>query len=427
MPRMIVRPHTHALDSHTPLINLTRISHCKKKVPTQCAESLHPHNTHLKNIVTTVNPLNTLTPAMPPQLPPSNTSLTYTTPSSPPHLTHTPFPSLSPSQILIKIHAAAINPVDIQLWGNALLGLLRGRTEKGLGLDYSGEIAAVGSSVRATRAWEVGDRVFGLCSRPLAEGTFARYVAVTPGREPVARMPRRWGWEQGAAVPLGVLTAFACLDWLPGAAESPNQAGRRVVVSGASGGVGMWCVQLAKKVFGCHVTAVCSGRNAGFVRGLGADEVVDYEAGDVKGALLGARPEGRKYDLYIDCVGGTEVFDWWGELLHRDAAYVTIVGDKTSRTALGGPLTYLTHPSQVWRHVYGYFFGPRYANVIFLQKSELLEQVARLADEEGAQVVVQEVVNGILDEEGHQDAWEKVKRYMVEGRVRGKIVVHISD
>lgn len=360
------------------------------------------------------------------QLPESNTSLTYTTPESSPHLTHAPLPTLGPNDILIKIHAAAINPVDIRLWGNPLIGLLAGRTERGIGRDYSGTIAALGSTLKNTSKWEVGDRVFDLCNRPMGEGTFTQYLRVEPGKEPVAKMPKAWGFEEASSVSLVVLTAFVCLNWLPAEPKSPNGREKRVVVSGASGGVGMWVVQLAKMVFGCHVTGVCSGKNAEFVRGLGADKVIDYSAQDVAETLLASRPDGRKFDLYVDCVGGTEMFEHWYELLHRDAAYITIVGDKTSRTAMGGPLTYFTYPSQIWRHMYGYFFGPRYANVFLYQKSELLEQVARLADEKGMQVVVQDVVKGILSEEGHVDAWEKVKGYMVEGRVRGKIVVSIA-
>jgi hypothetical protein len=114
------------------------------------------------------------------------------------------------------------------------------------------------------------------------------------------------------------------------------------------------------------------------------------------------------------------------ELLHTNAAYITIVGDKTSRIAMGGPATYFTYPSQVLRHIRGYVFGPRYANVILYQKSELLEQVAIMTDEDKFSVVVQDVVKGILSDEGHQEAWEKIKGYMVEGRVRGKIVVDIA-
>ncbi|KAJ4363808.1 hypothetical protein N0V95_001003 [Ascochyta clinopodiicola] len=360
------------------------------------------------------------------QSPDFNTSLTYTTPESLPHLTHTPLPTLGPGDLLIKIHAAAINPVDIQLWGNPLIGYVAGRKEKGIGRDYSGTVLALGSSLQDSETWRVGDEVFGLCNRPLGEGTFSQYLKVSPATEPISKKPSAWTFEEAAAVPLVVLTAFSCLDWLPGPGQSPNGETRRVIISGASGGVGMWCVQLAKKLYRCDVTAICSGRNAEFVRDLGADTVIDYSQQDVARTLLDGRPEGRKYDLYVDCVGGTEMFAHWHDLLHKAGAYITIVGNKTSRTAVGGPLTYFTYPSQIWRHIYGYFSGPRYANVLLYQKGELLEQVAELADEKDVEVVVQDVVKGVLSEEGHKEAWEKIRQYMVEGRVRGKIVVSIT-
>ena len=106
---------------------------------------------------------------MPPNsfLPESNTSLAYTTPCSPPHLTHTPVPTPSPNELLIKVHAAAINPVDIQLWGNPVVGWLAGKKEKGIGRDYSGVIVAVGKEVKKQGRWEVGDEVFGLYNKPV--------------------------------------------------------------------------------------------------------------------------------------------------------------------------------------------------------------------------------------------------------------------
>jgi len=357
-------------------------------------------------------------------LPENNTSLTYTQPSSLPHLTHTPLPKPGPNDLLVKVHASAINPVDIQLWGNPVIGWLAGKKEKGIGRDYSGEIVAMGDEMQKSGIWNIGDEVYGLCNRATAEGTFTQYLSIAPG-EPIAKKPSSLNHREAAAIPLVVLTAFACLDWLPSESQSPNEK-RRVVVSGASGGVGIWCVQLAKKLYGCHVIGICSERNADFVKELGADEVIDYGNQDVAKTLLERRPGGKKYDLYIDCVGGTEMFNHWTELLHPSGAYITIVGDKTSRIAMGGPATYFTYPSQVLRHIRGYIFGPRYANVILYQKSELLEQVATMADEGKFKVIVQDVVKGILSESEHQEAWEKVKGYMVEGRVRGKIVVEIA-
>ena len=172
------------------------------------------------------------------------------------------------------------------------------------------------------------------------------------------------------------------------------------------------------------MTGICSGKNADFVRQLGADEIVDYTKTDVAKSLLDARPSGRKYDLYIDCVGGVEMFAHWYDLLHKNGAYITIVGDKTSRTSVGGPATYFTYPSQLLRFVKGYLFGPRYANILLYSKSELLEQVAGLAEKGEVEVEVQEVIKGVLDE-GSQ-TWRKVFDHMEGGRVRGKIVVAID-
>lgn len=376
-------------------------------------------------------------------LPSSNTSLTYTQPSTSPHLNHTPLPNLSPTDILVKIHTAAINPVDIQLWGNPVIGWLAGKKEKGIGRDYSGTIVSLGDEIKKGGKWSVGDEVYGLCSRPTGEGTFTEYLCVKQG-EPIAKKPKSLTHQEAAAIPLVVLTAFSILDWLPAVSQSPNEK-RRVVVAGASGGVGIWVVRLAKKLYDCHVIGICSGRNAEFVKELGADEVIDYskQGVDVAKTLLDGRPGGKKYDLYADCVGGTEMFNHWvsyldleniqdllifvqTELLHTNGSYITIVGDKTSRVAMGGPMTYFTHPSQVMRHIRGYIFGPRYANVLLYAKSELLEQVATMADEGKTKVVVQDVVKGILNDGESEAAWEKIKEYMVGGRVRGKIVVDIA-
>lgn len=212
----------------------------------------------------------------------------------------------------MKIHAAAINPVDIQLWGNPVIGWLAGKKEKGIGRDYSGTIAALGEEISKSGKWNVGDEVYGLCNRATGEGTFTQYLYIKPG-EPIAHRPKSLDFQQTASIPLVVLTAFACLDWLPEKGKSPNEKSR-VIVSGASGGVGIWCVQLAKQLYDCHVVGICSGKNAEFVKELGADEVIDYSKQDVAKTLLERRKEGKKYDLYIDCVGGTEMFNHWVSL-----------------------------------------------------------------------------------------------------------------
>ncbi|EUC39365.1 hypothetical protein COCCADRAFT_80522 [Bipolaris zeicola 26-R-13] len=366
---------------------------------------------------------------MPPNssLPESNTSLTYTTPCSPPHLTHTPVPIPSPNEVLIKVHAAAINPVDIQVWSSPLLGWLTGKKEKGIGRDYSGVIVAVGEEVKKQGKWEAGDEVFGLYNNLTAEGTFTHYLLLSPSTSPLAKKPPSLPHSSASAIPLVALTAYACLSWLPSTPRTPTHP-YRIIISGASGGVGTLCVQLAKRLHASHITAICSSRNASFVRSLGADTVLDYTSQNIREALLeSVEKEGAGYDLYVDCVGGTDVFAYWTGLLRREGAYVTIVGDKTERTVVGGPLTYFTHPRQVLRFLRGWLVGPRYASVMLWDKSECLEQVAGLVERGEVRVVVQDVVKGILDEGMYEEAWERVKGEMVGGRVRGKIVVDVSS
>lgn len=271
-------------------------------------------------------------------VPESNTALTYTYPSSPPHLSHTPIPDPGPNDLLVKVKAAAINPVDIQLWGNPVIGWLAGKKEKGIGRDYSGEVVAVGDELKKSSTWSVGDEVFGLCNRATAEGTFTQYLKIMPG-EPIAKKPKNLSHEEAAAIPLVVLTAFAILDWLPQESQTPNKSQRRVIISGASGGVGIWCVQLAKKLYNCHVIGICSGRNADFVKELGADEVIDYSKEDVIKVLREKRGE-HKYDMYIDCVGGTEVFNHWVSRARMSAGEMLTNNDR---------LIFSTHMARISR------------------------------------------------------------------------------
>lgn len=173
-----------------------------------------------------------------PSPPESNTSLTYTQPSTAPHLIHTPIPQPGPKDILVQTKAAAINPVDIQFWGNPVLGWIAGKKEKGIGRDYSGEIVALGEDVKKTGKWEVGDEVYGLCNRPVctilvlrhqkraprfstydrssAKGGGARTDIIPDRRrhihpltpaDPIARKPDSLSHAAAAAIPLVVLTA----------------------------------------------------------------------------------------------------------------------------------------------------------------------------------------------------------------------------
>lgn len=190
----------------------------------------------------------------------------------------------APNQVLLKVHCAALNPLDTYLRQGFLptrpsMGMLRPQ-EPFLGQDVAGTIVAIGSEVQC---FAVGDRVFGF-----ARGSHAEYALAREQR--LAKLPAELEFTQAAAVPMTALTA---LDALRDVAKV--QAGQKVLIYGASGGIGHMAVQLAKHL-GAHVTAVCSYSNLEWVWALGADMVLDYSKQDFA-------KTGIQYDLVYDTVG----------------------------------------------------------------------------------------------------------------------------
>ncbi|MCB0035247.1 MAG: NAD(P)-dependent alcohol dehydrogenase [Anaerolineales bacterium] len=193
-------------------------------------------------------------------------------------------PSLQANEVLIKIHAAGINPKDALMRKGRMKFLVRGRFPYIPGYDLAGEVVEVGQDVSG---FQVGDEVYGMINDHLG-GAYAQFAAV-PAAE-VAHKPHNLNWEQAAAVPLAALTSLQALVNL-----SHLKAGDEVCINGASGGVGTFAIQIAK-AYGARVTAVCSYRNVDLVRALGADEVVDYTKENIE-------QSGRKFDIFYDAYG----------------------------------------------------------------------------------------------------------------------------
>jgi NADPH:quinone reductase-like Zn-dependent oxidoreductase len=188
-------------------------------------------------------------------------------------------------QVLIKVRAAAVNPLDWHYMRGTpyvmrLDAGLRKPHDPRLGVDMAGEIEAVGSQVTQ---FKPGDRVFGV-----APGSFAGYALASPKR--IAPMPAGTTFEQAAAVPVAAITALQGLR-----DKGKLRAGQKVLINGASGGVGTFAVQIAH-AFGAEVTGVCSTRNVEMVRALGADHVIDYKQEDFTQGI-------ERYDLVLDNVG----------------------------------------------------------------------------------------------------------------------------
>lgn len=187
------------------------------------------------------------------------------------------------SEVLVRVHAAGVNPTD--LWHRATGGLL-GETPVRLGWDVSGVVEAVGLGVTM---FQPGDEVFGMPRLPQPAGTYAEYVT-SPARH-LARKPAALSHVEAAALPLAALTAYQSL-----VDTAQVRPGQRVLVHAAAGGVGHLAVQIAK-ASGAYVVGTARSAKHAFVRGVGADEVVDYTRVDFASAV-------SDIDIVIDTIGG---------------------------------------------------------------------------------------------------------------------------
>jgi NADPH:quinone reductase-like Zn-dependent oxidoreductase len=220
-----------------------------------------------------------------------------------------PRPVVADDELLVKVHAAAINPLDWHyLRGTPYIMRLDagvGAPENPrLGVDFAGTVEAVGKNVRL---FKPGDAVFGG-----KFGAFAEYLGVREDRA-VALKPANVSFAEAAAVPIAAVTALQALR-----DKGHLQAGEKVLINGASGGVGTFAVQIAK-AYGGEVTAVCSTRNLQMVQALGADHVIDYTREDFLTA-------GRRYDVIIDAIGN-----------HPLLAYRQILTPRGRFVIVGGP------------------------------------------------------------------------------------------
>ena len=216
-------------------------------------------------------------------------------------------------EVLIQIHAASLNSRDLRmLRANPFFmrlmpgGLFRPKNRI-LGADLAGRVEAIGSNVKQ---FSPGDEVFGYLPSATGRGTFAEYVCANENA--ITLKPANLTFEQAAAVPLAAMTA------LQGLRDTGNiQLGQKVLINGASGGVGTFAVQIAK-AFGAEVTAVCSTRNLEMVRSLGADHVIDYKVEDFT-------QNGQQYELILAVNGYHPISDYL-RALKPEGSYIVAGG-----------------------------------------------------------------------------------------------------
>ena len=301
-----------------------------------------------------------------------------------------PMPEAKADEVLVRVHAASVTTADWRfrassfpggfwLAGRLLLGLFRPRNPI-LGMDYSGVVAAVGRDVTGFR---VGDEVFGATTR----GAHAEYVAVKASGA-IAPKPASLSHEEAAAIPFGANSALMFMRDF-----GKVKPGQRVLVIGASGGVGSWAVQIARHL-GAEVTGACSTRNVELVRSLGAHHVVDYSR-----SRSGSPFGDATYDLVFDTVGVT-TFAGTKHALSPKGTYLPLEG--SLRTMAQAVLT-------------AFGSGKKVKHAISKNTRQGLEEISRLI-EAG---VVRPVVDGVYPMDRIADAYR-----VVEGRhKRGSVIV----
>jgi NADPH:quinone reductase-like Zn-dependent oxidoreductase len=231
-------------------------------------------------------------------------------------------PEVPDDGVLVRVRASSVNPVDWHMMTGTpyiihLLAGLRGPRDPRTGSDFAGTVEAIGKDVTHVRP---GDDVFGI-----GPGSFAEYVCV---REAVAPMPANATFEQAGAVGVAAITALQGLRDKGGL-----QAGQKVLINGASGGVGTFAVQIAKAM-GAEVTGVCSTQKVELVGSLGADRVVDYTRDDFT-------RNGERYDLLLDVAGNRRLSES-KRVLAPDGTYVWVGAPKEKKGVLGPARRLLT-------------------------------------------------------------------------------------
>jgi len=300
-------------------------------------------------------------------------------------------PAVPEDGLLVRVRSSSANPVDLYAL-SPVAHWQRGRKPAVVGTDFAGIVESVGSRVTSYRP---GDEVFGA-----VRGAFAEYAAV-PNETGVARKPAGVSFEDAGTLAVAATTALQAVRDHGGVAQ-----GQRVLVNGASGGVGTFAVQIAK-AFGAEVTAVCSTRNVELVRSLGADHVIDYTQDDFT-------RRGGGFDVMLD-VAGNRSWPECARLLNRGGTFVG-VGAAGVQHGQGGVVRAIRHFLDVRVRSIG---GGKKVVVLFIAKLNRpdLETLGELVESGRVKPVIDRRydVTQIADALGYLD----------EGHTMGKVAIGI--
>src|SRR6184192_112779 len=299
-------------------------------------------------------------------------------------------------QILVRVRAASVNPYDWHFIEGTpkimrAMGVgLRKPKDTRVGVDFAGTVEAIGKNVTQ---FKPGDEVFGGKG-----GAFADYVCPRAGRA-VALKPANITFEQAASVNIAGITALQALR-----DKGKVQSGQKVLINGASGGVGTFAVQIAKSL-GADVTGVCSTRNVDLVRSLGADRVIDYTKEDFT-------KTGQRYDVILDNVGNQPLLSFRRALIPK-GKYVMIGGGGPNDQGLIGPL---------FRPIKAMLLSPFVSQEMGMFMADTNQRdLAVLAD-----LMQSGKVKPVIDRTYKLSEVPAAIAYLEQGHARGKVVITVE-
>lgn len=305
-------------------------------------------------------------------------------------------PTPQDNEVLIEVRAASLNPLDWHFMrgtpyvGRIMMGLRKPKNTR-LGVDVAGQVQAVG---RQVTQFKPGDAVFGA-----ARGACAEYACAAESK--LAMKPTNVTFEQAASVPIAGLTALQGLR-----DKGQVQPRQKVLINGASGGVGTFAVQIAKWL-GADVTGVCSTRNVDMVRSLGADPVIDYTQEDFTRS-------GQRYDVILDNVGNHSLSEC-RRVLNPKGEYVMVGGGGINDQGLMGPglARAITAP------VFSWFVSQ---DMLFFMANLNPKDLTTLCE-----LIASGKVTPVIDRRyGLSEVTEAI-RYLEEGHARGKVVITLES
>lgn len=320
------------------------------------------------------------------------------------HLETWPLPERKPGQVIVKMAATSVNPIDLKMRSGDAAPPLVYKVPKIPGGDVAGYVTD--AELQMSR-FKVGDRVFGLTDTagPLSErGTYAQFVAVDESW--LAPIPESLSYEEAGATSLVALTAYQAIE------PANLQAGHRVLIHGGSGGVGHMAIQLAK-IKGAYVVTTCSAKHAEFCKRMGADEALDYKTSRFEKEYYHS-----PFDAIIDSVGG---YNWLKNLsvLKRKGYY----GHIFNGAWMGRVPSIFNIQLELTAASLGYLRsmtgGARYKFVIAKPNGSQMETIAKLMAEGKLKVHIAKSFPLENASEAH--------RALEEGGIAGKIAISISQ